>query len=105
MLSVDGDADAAVKIRIWIVWNKFSQLVPLLTTHTHKQPFYGSVEFVRDNPGEPVPEETFTHSHSSWSSTFQDSQNSFSMTFQDKFRPKRAHIKSVISVGRTLQYT
>jgi len=41
-------------------------------THTHTQPFYGSVEFVRDNPGEPVPEETFTHYthplHSSWSS-------------------------------------
>ena len=33
--------------------------------HTHTQPFYGSVEFVWDNPGEPVPEETFTHSHSS----------------------------------------
>jgi len=28
--------------------------------HTHTQPFYGSVEFVRDNPGEPVPEETLT---------------------------------------------
>jgi len=27
----------------------------------HTQPFYGSVEFVRENPGEPVPEETFTH--------------------------------------------
>ena len=27
-------------------------------THTHNtQPFYGSVEFVRENPGEPVPEE------------------------------------------------
>jgi len=37
-------------------------------THTHTQPFYGSVDFVWDNPGEPVPEETFTHSHSSWSS-------------------------------------
>jgi len=24
---------------------------------THTQPFYGSVEFVRENPGEPVPEE------------------------------------------------
>jgi len=31
-------------------------------THTHTQLFYGSVEFVQDNPGEPVPEETFTHS-------------------------------------------
>jgi len=28
---------------------------------THTQPFYGSVEIVRDNTGEPVPEETFTH--------------------------------------------
>jgi len=31
MLSVDGDADAAVKARIRIGWNKFSHLVPLLT--------------------------------------------------------------------------
>jgi len=34
-------------------------------THTHTQPFYGSVDFVRHKP---VPEEIFTHSHSSWSS-------------------------------------
>ena len=40
----------------------------MLNTHTHTQPFYGSVEFVRDNPCEPVSEETFTHSRSSWSS-------------------------------------
>jgi len=31
MLSVDGDADAAVGTRIRIGWNKFRQLVPLLT--------------------------------------------------------------------------
>jgi len=31
MLSVDGDADAAVETRIWTRWNKFRQLVPLLT--------------------------------------------------------------------------
>jgi len=31
MLSVDGDADAAVEVRIQIGWNKFRQLVPLLT--------------------------------------------------------------------------
>ena len=31
MLSVDGDADAAVKARIRIGRNKFRQLVPLLT--------------------------------------------------------------------------
>jgi len=31
MLRVDGDADAAVETRIRIGWNKFRQLVPLLT--------------------------------------------------------------------------
>jgi len=35
--------------------------IHLQLQHTHTQPFYGSVEFVRENPGEPVPEETFTH--------------------------------------------
>ena len=33
MLSVDGDADAAVEARIRIGWNKFRQLVPLLTNN------------------------------------------------------------------------
>ena len=38
--------------------------------HTHTQPFYGSVEFVRENPGELVSEETFTHySHHSHQSS------------------------------------
>ena len=32
MRSVDGDADAAVEARIRIGWNKFRQLVPLLTS-------------------------------------------------------------------------
>jgi len=32
MLSVDGDADAAVEIRIRIGWNKFRQFIPLLIT-------------------------------------------------------------------------
>jgi len=31
MLSVDGDADAAVETRNRIGWNKFRQLLPLLT--------------------------------------------------------------------------
>ena len=31
MLSVNGDADAAVEARIRMGWNKFRQLVPLLT--------------------------------------------------------------------------
>jgi len=52
-----------------VIWLLPACLFNYLThTHTHTQPFYGSVEFVRDNPGEPVPEETFTPSHSSWSS-------------------------------------
>ena len=33
MLSVDGDADAAVKARIRSGWNKFRQLVPLLSAY------------------------------------------------------------------------
>ena len=37
-------------------------------TCTHTQLFYSSLDFVLDNPGEPVPVETFTHSHPSWSS-------------------------------------
>jgi len=34
MLSVDGDADAAVEARNQSGWNKFRQLVPLLTEMT-----------------------------------------------------------------------
>jgi len=37
-------------------------------THTHAQPFYGSLDFVQNNPGEAVREKTFTHSQLSWSS-------------------------------------
>ena len=48
--------------------DKLVKTVPHQNTHT--QPFYGSVEFVRENPGEPVPEETFTHySHHSHQSS------------------------------------
>ena len=38
------------------------------TTTTTTTTVYGSLDFVRDSPGKPVPEETFTHSHLSWSS-------------------------------------
>ena len=31
------------------------------STHTHTQPFYSSLDFVRDNPGELEPEGTFHH--------------------------------------------
>jgi len=48
------------------------------------QPFYGSLDFVRDNPGEPVPEETFTHSHLSWSSVIPYLLPSF---FYDPWHP------------------
>jgi len=33
-----------------------------------QQPFYDTLDFVQNNLAEPVPEETFTHSHLSWSS-------------------------------------
>ena len=36
--------------------------------YNYTQPFYGSMDFVWDNPDEKVPEKTFTHSHLSWSS-------------------------------------
>jgi len=36
-------------------------------THTHTT-VLGSLDFVRDNPGELVPEKTFTHLHPSWAS-------------------------------------
>jgi len=37
-------------------------------THTYTQPFFGSTDFVRDNPGDPVAEKAFTLSHLSSSS-------------------------------------
>jgi len=40
----------------------------MVITRTHTQLFYGSLDPVWDNPGKPVPEETFTCSHLSWSS-------------------------------------
>jgi len=36
--------------------------IKTVSNNTNTQQFYCSVDFVRDNPGEPVPEETFTHS-------------------------------------------
>jgi len=46
MLSVYRDADATVEARIQIVWNKFRQLVPLLTnmniSFTMRQRSYSS---------------------------------------------------------------
>ena len=41
---------------------KFLQAIHRCHTHTHTT-VYGSLDFVRDNPGEPISEETFTHSH------------------------------------------
>jgi len=43
-------------------WYRLTQVLLLLQT------FYGSLDFVWNNPGKSVPEETFTHSHLSWSS-------------------------------------
>jgi len=55
----------------FIYW-KLTDRLPFVTylwnTHTHTHNRFTALDFVRDNPGEPVPEETFTHSHSLWSS-------------------------------------
>jgi len=48
--------------------NKIRTEYGSLSEHTYTQPFYGSLDFVWENLGEPVPEETFTHSYLSWSS-------------------------------------
>jgi len=40
------------------------------TPHTHTQPFYNSMDFVRDNPGKPVPEEKFTQTYHGHQSSF-----------------------------------
>jgi len=61
---------------LWQCWCQESSLhivsdIPLglpFFHNTHRQLFYSSMDFLRDNPGEPVPEETFTHSHPLWSS-------------------------------------
>jgi len=50
-------------VNITITTNNHVKIFPKMKfltglTHTHTQPFYGSVEFARENPGEPVPEET-----------------------------------------------
>ena len=61
-------ASACLHQHWWLTLWTFTVKIYHSHTHTHTQPFYCSMDFVRDNPGEPVPEETFTHSHVSWSS-------------------------------------
>ena len=61
---------AAIRHLVWHILGPPVEYLEVLITHTQTQPFYGSVEFVRENPGEPVPEETFTHySHRSHQSS------------------------------------
>jgi len=55
-------------ILLAVTYHMHTHTHTLTVSHTHTQPFYGSLDFVQDNLGEPVPEETFTHSHLSWSS-------------------------------------
>ena len=57
--------------------------------YENTQPFYGSVEFVRDNPGEPVPEETFTHyTHRG----HQSSLSAFSIYYDTWHPPYSIHV-------------
>jgi len=48
--------------------NARNKLFTYSHTHRHTEPLYGSMDPVQDNPGEPIPEESFTLSHLSWSS-------------------------------------
>jgi len=48
--------------------NSISAVAEVGAMNTHTELFYGSLDFVQDNLGEPVPEEIFTHSHALWSS-------------------------------------
>ena len=57
---------ASLKYRM--VFLTDANLSRLSRKHTCAQPFYCSLDFVRDNQGELIPEETFTHSHLSSSS-------------------------------------
>jgi len=41
--------------------SKAQNLQSYIYMYTHTQPFYGSLDFVWDNPGKPVPEGTFCH--------------------------------------------
>jgi len=50
------------------IYNNLKPATCITHTHIHTQPFYDSLDSLRDNLGKPVPEETFTHSHLSWSS-------------------------------------
>jgi len=45
---------------VWQTWQK-RRHVP----HTHIHNYFTALDFVQDNPGEPVPEETFTHMYNS----------------------------------------
>ena len=55
MLSVDGDADAAVEARIRSGWNKFRQLGPLLTNKDVSLIMRGVFLLVPAYPGCPGP--------------------------------------------------
>ena len=56
MLSVDGHADAAVEAIIRIGWNKFRQLVPLLTNKDNKDNNNHLTASFPGNLGKLVPE-------------------------------------------------
>ena len=66
------DTEYYFHVELFCLWLAMSVVMVdvCLYIMSHTQPFYGSVEFVRENPGEPVPEETFTHySHRSHQSS------------------------------------
>jgi len=61
------DAKNQIKRRPQI-WSQYIYNMHAHTRTYKHQPFNGSLNFVRHNPGKPIPEETFNHWHLSWSS-------------------------------------
>jgi len=51
-------------LSLFVKLYKFSK-IHCVMAHTHN--CFTALDFIWDNPGEPVPEETFTHSQLSWS--------------------------------------
>jgi len=78
--------DVCIDVKILFIKRCSSMQECAFWSYTHTQPFYRSVEIVRDNPGEPVPEETFTHY------THRSHQSAFSIYYDTWHPPYSIHV-------------
>jgi len=56
------DRPGHIQVSLTVIGLLLAHLYSTVSEIVLLQPFYGSLDFLRDNPGEPVPEKTFTHS-------------------------------------------